>query len=102
MLFIRYLKQHLKNGKKYTNKMDLKKALQHVKFALEAYAVLNGFASKQFYESEVYNRNKELGHIWFNGFSIIDDNTIQINYQYGGGDMEMDGNFKVKLDNANS
>ncbi len=36
-------------------------------------------------------------NVWFNGYEVIDANTLRVKYQYGGGDMEMDGEFDVKI-----
>ena len=60
--------------------------------------ILRNYASEKFYESNYYKINSKLGHIWFNGYEVLDENTIEIKYQYGGGDMEMDDSFEVKIE----
>lgn len=58
-------------------------------------SILYRFAMNEFRKKYPHGSS---GSTWFNGYEVIDENTICINYQYGGGDMEMDGSFNVKID----
>ena len=57
--------------------------------------ILRKFALKEFLKKYP---NGSSASVWFNGYDVIDENTIRILYQYGGGDMEMDGSWKVKIE----
>ena len=57
--------------------------------------ILRKFALKEFLKKYP---NSSSASVWFNGYDVIDENTIRILYQYGGGDMEMDGSWKVKIE----
>ena len=77
------------------NTENLKIATQKVIEVKPYYEVLDKFAEQKF--NERYDRKKANGPIWYNGFEVIDENTIKVTYQFGGGDMEMDDSFNVTI-----
>ena len=56
--------------------------------------ILQNFAHDKFREKYPLSRDNP---VWFNGYKVQDANTIRVKYQYGGGDMEIDGHFDVEL-----
>lgn len=71
---------------------QLLKAAEVVLSTKESKDLLDTFAREQF-------RKKYGGKsgIWYNGFDVISETEIRVNYQYGGGDMEMDASFNISL-----
>lgn len=73
---------------------NIKKAILAVTNVQMEEQILREFAAKKFRERFPAHINQ---HAWFNGYDIVDEDTIRVKYQYGGGDMEMDGHFDVKI-----
>jgi len=73
---------------------DIKKSMKAILKVEKDDTILYNFASKEFHKS---GKNKP-GSCWFNRYEVIDKNTLRIKYQYGGGDLEMDDWWDVKID----
>ena len=76
-------------------KEDIKNSMKAALDFKEHDSVLRTFAHQEFYKK--YPNYNAGAAVWFNGYEVLDENTIEVKYQYGGGDMEMDGSFKVKI-----
>jgi hypothetical protein len=74
---------------------DLKNSIREAISFQEHDKILKDFALGEFIKK--YPPSKSGTSIWFNGYEVIDENTIRINYQYGGGDMEMDSHWDVEI-----
>ena len=61
--------------------------------------ILRNFALEKF--KERYSDEEFAFTVWYNGYEVLDENTLIVKYQYGGGDMEMDGYFKVTIEDEN-
>ena len=48
------------------------------------------------YEEKYGGQSKPGAAIWYEGFIVMDENTIRVEYGYGGGDQEMNDSFTVK------
>lgn len=88
--------------KKYQSKViliikmeDIKKSMKEALEFEEHDKILENFARKKFNE---HHPDYARLPIWFNEYEVMDENTIRVWYQYGGGEMEMDGHFDVKID----
>ena len=53
---------------------------------------VNAFARKKFSE-----KFKGKHSVWYKGYVIINENTLRVEYGYGGGDMEIDSEFDIDL-----
>ena len=71
---------------------DIKKSMQSILDTKKDHMILYNFAYKKFKES-----NKQEQSAWFNGYEVLDENTLRIKYQYGGGDLIMDSGWDVKI-----
>jgi len=76
------------------NKEKVKAAIKAVKSIESDSNFLYRFAGDKFRASS----HNQPGKCWYDNYEIIDENTIRIKYQYGGGDLIMDGSFDVKID----
>jgi len=56
--------------------------------------ILKTFAMQEF--DKKYPKSF-INPVWFNGYRVIDKNTIRVKYQYGGGDTELDGHFDINI-----
>jgi len=56
--------------------------------------ILRNFAMGKYNEKYPISFNNP---VWFNGYEVVDENTIRVKYQYGSGDMELDGHFDVNI-----
>jgi len=74
---------------------DIKKSMLVLLSIKEDDRILTKFAMGKFQEKYPISFTN---HIWYNGYEVIDENTIRVKYQYGGGDLEIDGHFDVKID----
>jgi len=72
---------------------DIKKSMKAMLNVHEDDVILYQFALEEFYKS---GKSKP-GLVWFNGYEVVDENTLRINYQYGGGDLEMDASFDIEI-----
>ena len=75
---------------------NIKKAIFAALGFKEHDAALKRRATEEYYKYFRYDPENSLRR-WFNGYEVIDGNTLRVKYQYGGGDMEMDGHFDVKI-----
>ena len=73
---------------------NIKKSMLAIISVEEDDRILRNFAMKEFRKKYPIST---VNPIWFNDYDVVDENTLRVKYQYGGGDMEMDGYFDVKL-----
>ena len=100
-------KQHLIKDHKETKWIFGKEALdfnnkyRRIKFAMEklieaksAIDILDKFAQEKFQEKYPLNPNKP---VWYEKYEVKDEKTLRIHFGYGGGDLEMNDYFDVKI-----
>jgi len=73
---------------------NIKKSMLAIIAVEEDDRILRNFAMNEFDKKYPINYTNP---VWFNGYEVIDENTIRVKYQYGGGGMELDGHFDVEL-----
>ncbi len=76
--------------------MELNKAVEIVIEADLALKTLNEFAKEKFNE-HFKNEKARVGWRAYKGYDILSPTELRINYEYGGGDMEFDDNFRVDI-----
>jgi hypothetical protein len=73
---------------------DIKKSMLALLSIKEDDRILTKFSMGKFQEKYPISFSNP---IWYNGYEVIDENTIRVKYQYGGGNLEIDGHFDVKI-----
>ncbi len=71
---------------------SLKKYIELKKVVNIIESELTRIARKEFEKKFSSNSNA-----WYTGFNLIDENTLEISYEYGGGDQLVNDSFKVKI-----
>lgn len=77
------------NSKTLNQYLEIKKKISPIENDISEYA------SRIFREKFPVKSPNE--NVWYEGFEIIDEHTIEVKYGYGGGDQTMNSSFKHKI-----
>ena len=77
--------------------MSIKEHIKKVLSVKDSSEALHKFALEKYNEKFANNKVESGTFRYFHHYEVISENEIRIHYKYGGGDIEYDDSFNVKI-----